>query len=78
MRVRTGKWGPKHPYPIEEWEVVIQEGVDEGACTEDLTEPRAFQLREPGEQEGKAGHHPGTRVGIRGRQEASDKDGMSV
>lgn len=52
-------WSPEPPYPIEEWEVVKQEGVGESACAEDLTEPGAFQLREPGRQEGKAGHHPG-------------------
>lgn len=68
---------PKPPYPIEKWEVVKQEGVGESAGTEDLTEPRAFQLREPGRQEGKAGHHPGARVGVRGAG-GSDQDGMSV
>lgn len=34
--------GPQHPYPIEEREVVEQEGIGEGSCAEDFTEPRAF------------------------------------
>lgn len=82
VRPRAGKQGPgqgpRHPYPIEEWEIVKQEGVGEGTCTEDLTKPRAFQLREPGRQEGRAGHHRGARVGVRGRLGATDQDGMSL
>lgn len=34
--------GPRHRYPVEEREVVKQEGISEGSCAEDLTEPRAF------------------------------------
>lgn len=66
---RTGKQpgqDPRRPYPIEEWEVVEQEGVGEGACAKDLTEPRALQLGEPGGQEAKAGHPAGAGVEVRG------------